>query len=666
MAANTLQPAAFGNRLPTIPDPPKRGAVRSLQRALLARKLEPGELGLSDEAAEAIAFAVADPAETRSLELRRPSYSRVPGGTFTVIRDRVLVNRVVTYPVNPRVLEAARFPIADGLQALDRLFWPEHDLTGVPDGQCGLLLRGGRRARVTSVLEDHAIRLRTQNKLESVPEIGVLRPIVVMAMTVSTDQESADPRTVLTSVEGSSRTAASHRAQDLRPADPLYGATADPAAAQQIARDISEVRLLPAAEVSARDQQRARTLLIPAEIVIGFTPDAGSEGLLSAVDQLLGLTHIDPPAAWSAQAAESTVGEKVLAALENQSLLRAGEHPWLAGMATTEQAQKAGLDASKARRAARLLWLASRAPSSDIGQAVGEGIKRASQIRSARRESRANVAAALALRALDTASTTDHSGIRAAMPRAMRTPLFYETGKDHGGHWKLTGRSPDELRDAALVELEEGKPGPAALELAALAVWPLVIDVGLARGRARRAQGGDPRDPEQIIGGLANAPTGIRVLHRIVVDALAGARARAIDLSTFAPQPTADGEWTPATNRWLRTVVLPTEDTRDADEDEEEPASPPMTPGFRLEMKLSQLDRHVDGVGGVLDEAEAIVGDDGSPTIQREGIDDDRADGLIVKLNAAMFRITGHKTAYNATYGSLAEPDDDDDRDHDA
>jgi hypothetical protein len=663
MAATTREPAVFGNRLPTIPDPPKRGAVRSLQRALLSRTLEPGEIGLSVEAADAIAFAVADPAETRTMELRRPSYSRVPGGTFTVIRDRVLVNRVVTYPVNPRVLESARFPIAEGRQALDRLFWPEHDLTAVPDGHCALLLRGGRRARVASVLEEHANRLKEQNKLESVPEIGVLRPIVLMAMTVTADDESADPRTVLTSVEGSSRTAASHRAQGLRPADPLYGATADPSAAQQIARDLSEVRLLPAAEVSPRDQQRARTLLIPAEIVIGFTPDGSSEGLLSAVDQLLGLTHIDPPAAWSAQAAESTVGEKVLSTLEDRSLLRAGEHAWLAGMATTEQAHDAGIDTSKARRAARLLWLASRAPASDVGQAVGDGIKRASQTRSARRESRANVAAALALRALDTAATTDHGGIRAAMPRAMRAPLFYETGKGHGGYWKLTGRSPDELRDAALMELEEGDPGPAALELAALAVWPLVIDAGLARGRARRPpKGGDPRDPEQIIGGLTHATTGVRVLHRIVSDALNGIHPRTIDLSTFAPQPTSDGEWTSATNRWLRNVVLPTDDTR-ADDENDDRDSPPLTPGYRLETKLSQLDGQVDGVGGVLDEAEAIVGDDGAPTIQREGIDDDRADSLLLKLNAAMFRITNHKTSYNATYGSLAEPDDEDDHD---
>src|SRR5207237_6522227 len=141
-----------------------------LGKMLLSRIAgNPDERGLSEEAAEVIAAAVADPAETRKYGLRHLSYMRVPGGTFTLIRDRLLVNRVITYPVNPRVLDSQRFPAAAPAGDPQRLFWPERDVVGDPNNHCELLLRGATRSRVSGVLQDHAKRLRQQNKLDTIP-----------------------------------------------------------------------------------------------------------------------------------------------------------------------------------------------------------------------------------------------------------------------------------------------------------------------------------------------------------------------------------------------------------------------------------------------------------------------------------------------------------------
>ena len=70
MAASEKSAGQPIRRLPEIPPPPKRGAVTALRKALVARgSRDPDEHGLSEEAAEAIAVAVADPAQTRTVAL---------------------------------------------------------------------------------------------------------------------------------------------------------------------------------------------------------------------------------------------------------------------------------------------------------------------------------------------------------------------------------------------------------------------------------------------------------------------------------------------------------------------------------------------------------------------------------------------------------------------
>jgi hypothetical protein len=648
--------------LPEIPSPPRRGAVSALQKRLLnLGAAESGELGLSEEAAEAIAFAVADPTETRNYALSHLSYMRVPGGTLTLFRDRLLVNRVITYPVNPRVLDTQHFPAAGSGGDSSRLFWPEGDVAADPDDHCELLLRGGTRSRVSGVLQDHAKRLRQQNKLDTIPELGVLRPIIVMAMEVRTDDDGKDPVVVLTSVEGSSRTAWSHFAQGLDAADPLYGATADPAAAQAVARSLSHIATAPADTVTPKELQRARTLFIPAEIIVGFTPDAGAgrTSIAAVADQLLGLTHIDPPKPWSPQAAEAKIGEKVLASLHERGYITTDEHAWLAGMLTPEEALDKGLDPWLARRAAQLLWLASRAPDDPISQAVAEGVRNASFQRRVVRQAKGDSMAALALRAFDPGSARDERKVRAALPRAMRTPAFYVTGKSGNGKWTVTARSPDELRDAALKELEDGKTGGATLELGALAVWGLVTSGRLARGSAKNREGGDPRDPEQIIGSLMSSEVGIRVLHRVVADDYAGTAPRRIDLAAFSPVPTADGNWAPVTEDWLRNEVVPRPDAQSTPAAAQDTAAT-MTPLKRLEQRLEAVDGHVARIPILFSELDEIEDDDGTSVIAREGIDDGRAQRWTQVFVSAITTVGNRAAAHNSRYGSIAERDDDD------
>jgi hypothetical protein len=661
MSATTTEPAELSpSALPEIPEPPKRGAVNSLRKALLTRPAaNEGEHGLSEEAAEAIASAVADPSATRTYALRHLSYMTVPGGTFTLIRDRLLVNRVITYPVNPRVLDSQRFPAAAPEGDPQRLFWPERDVVGDPDDHCELLLRGGTRSRVSGVLQDQAKRLRQQNKLDTIPQLGVLRPIIVMPMQVRTDGDDKEPVTALTSVEGSSRTAWSHQVQGLDGADPLYGATADPVAAQAVARSLAEVATAPASAVTEKEIQRARTLLIPAEIIIGFTPDSPTKksSVVAVVDQLLGLTHIDPPRPWSGQATEAKIGEKILASLKEKGHINADEHAWLAGMLSPEEAREKGLDPWLARRTAHLLWLASRAPDDPISEAVAEGVRSASFQRRVGRPVKGDSVAALALRAFDPASVKDDRKVRAALPRAMRTPAFYVSGKAGNGKWTVTERTPDELRDAALQELSDGKTGGATLELAALATWGLVINGHLSRGTAKGSKGDDPRDPEQILGALMGSERGIRVLHRVATDDLAGIPPRQID-DAFAPVPTADGSWAPIAEPWLRNDVVPHPDAP-APSPAQDPAAT-MTPLKQLDQRLEVLDGHVARLPKLLGELEDVVEDNGTPVIGQEGIDDVRAERWTQTLVSAMTVVSNHQGVHNNRYGSLAEPEEDD------
>lgn len=662
MPAKTPEPVELvPGRLPEIPDPPKRGAVRNLQKSLLGLATAEGDRGLSEEAAEAIAYAVADPSETRSYALKHLSYMKVPGGTFTLIRDRLLVNRVITYPVNPRVLDSQRFPAASSDGAQRRLFWPERDVVGDPDGNCELLLRGEDRTRVSAVLQDHARRLRQQNKLDTIPELGVLRPIIVMPMTVRTGDDDKDPVVALTSVEGSSRTAWSHLAQGIDAAAPLYGATSDPAAAQAVARELAQVAVAPANTVSAKDLGRVRTLLIPAEIIVGFTPEpaTGSPRLDAVVDQLLGLTHIDPPKPWSGQATEAKIGEKILASLQDEGHIDADEHAWLAGMISPEEAEAKGLDPWSARRAARLLWLVSRDTKESISKAVADGVRSASFQRRVKREAKGDSVAALALRAFDPEKSDDDRAVRAAMPRAMRTPAFYVTGKAGNGRWSVTERDPDELRDAALKEMAQGKKGPATLELAALAMWPLVTSGDLRRGKAKSRTDGDPRDPEQILDGLMSSERGIRVLHRAAADDLDGLRPRQIDMDTFGPVPTVEGGWVAANENWLRKTVVPKPEDKAAAGDAHDEAAT-VTPIRRFEERLEIVDNHMARIPVLLDEVEEIKEDDGTAVVKNEGIDDAHANTWNNILLGAMTKIRGHADTHNKRYGSLAEPEDDD------
>lgn len=660
MSVATSEPELSPGALPEIPAPPKRGAVNSLKKALLTRPAaNVGEQGLSEQAAEAIAFAVADPAATRTYALRHLSYMRVPGGTFTLIRDQLLVNRIITYPVNPRVLDSQSFPAAASEGDPQRLFWPERDVVGDPDEHCELLLRGGTRSHVSGVLQDQAKRLRKQNKLDTIPQLGVLRPIIVMPIQVRTDADGKESVTALTSVEGSSRTAWSHHVQGLDAADPLYGVTADPVAAQAVARSLAEVATAPASAVTEKEIQRARTLLMPAEIVVGFTPDSvtSKSSIAAAVDQLLGLTHIDPPKPWSGQATEAKIGEKILASLQEKGHINADEHAWLAGMLSPEDAREKGLDPWLARRAAHLLWLASRSPDDPISQAVAEGVRNASFQRRVRREAKGDSVAALALRAFDPASVKDDGKVRAALPRAMRTPTFYVSGQAGNGQWTVTERAPDELRDAALQELADGKTGGATLELAALATWGLVINGHLSRGSAKGREDGDPRDPEQILSALMGSERGIRVLHRVAADDLAGIPPRQID-DAFAPVPTADGDWTPVAEPWLRNEVVPRPDAA-APSPAQDPVAT-MTPVKQLEQHLEALDGHVARLPKLLGGLEDVVEDSGTPVIAQEGIEDGRAERWTQTFVSAMTVVSNHQRTHNNRYGSLAEPEEGD------
>jgi hypothetical protein len=136
---------------------------------------------------------------------------------------------------------------------------------------------------------------------------------------------------------------------------------------------------------------------------------------------------------------------------------------------------------------------------------------------------RTDVVAELALRATRSAAVTLAAGDpvreRANAMRATYLPAY--TAR----RWEVTGRSPDELLDGALTELqrpdaEQGNPDAwrNRLELAALAQYHLTAYEALKRDPMGGNTDADRRSPQEILGLMLQDERGLRLLRQAIVD----------------------------------------------------------------------------------------------------------------------------------------------------
>jgi hypothetical protein len=635
----------------------KQTAVRSLAKALV------DQYGHAEATADAIAQAVEDPSAVRR-QLQAPDRTKVFGGSLLMVSARISAFAVVPHVVNGRIIGSTPYPAsdADGTGTHTEKFWPERDFGSLTKSQGGLLLRGGTRERVVDALETADVEVRAQNPLEeSIRSGGVFVPITVAPMRIVTKDDDHNAVTVLTAPDGSSRLAWCHRILGIAPSDIVYGSLAAPRVARAQLQSAMSVLQRPHEDVSDAELERARAATLPARIIIGFDPDPDSAAdLVTAIDQYVALLHLEPPTLWTAPARENKIADSVVDALLDAEEISIEQALWFAGMLSPEEATEAGFSEWADERAAEIFHVISADSATSRGKAVSHGIRKLSLKKRARRPPRAAAAASLALRSFSTA----HLNRRKVATTALQRTLDLDEIWQHP--WRVTHRDPDELRDAALDELDEKKkPTKSARELAALAAYHLIVhgvlgteESGEVRGPGGETRPADKRPPARVLQAMMESPQGIHAMHRVILDGRTGTVPLQIDADGQVAQNVNGDPLGPMTNFWLRSTfrAKPVQTTSSGN-------ATPQTPLQELNAALDEFLRLAEEVPDLIAKVESIAAEDDTRLIDREGMDPARASEIRAKLDLGLDRASAYAQTWRQRHPrpSAAEPTDVDD-----
>lgn len=490
--------------------------------------------GLSQPSAAAIANAVVDPSEVRKAigEPSDPDVERipVPGGTLLGIRTSVWARRTMPDPRNPRTLPSRRHPFAvdPGSGGEDSKFRPVAEPHAYdPDHPAGAELAVDIENRhhliwacqqaATYVLAENDWRLSIQSQ-------GVMEAVWLVATTYR-HGDGSEPATTLTTVEGSSRDTAVHSILGIHSADVPYD--------DNDARMRAHVRKLNEAYDKG---ERGRDLMvslrcerIPALILVGFVPhEEGSTGFSTAVKSLVALRHVDPPKPWGEGPENEALADEVLDELYRRDLISETQKDYYAGSCTRAEARAAHLPDDPVLRAAEIVRLLT-----STDERVHDAIRVAVTSQSTRKRMTTkllnDLATALILRAV-----ADDRGKIDQTRRYLRHAFAKNT---HREPWEATGRTTDQLEAQALVEVHEAigagsmeEPGPASLELAVRASYPLVVSgrLNADRGSSNNSQP-DRRTPGEVLEAMRRSPHGVRQLGQALRDFSDGRALRAVN-----------------------------------------------------------------------------------------------------------------------------------------
>ena len=631
----------------------KTTAVAAFQKQLEEK------MGLSPAAAAALAWSIDDPGEGRR-QLQTPGRVRVPGGTLRTINGRISALSVVPHLVNGRVVGATPYPASVHAGHPRTKFWAERDLTAT---KAELLLRADSKQDVVDALTDTARELLAQNDLtDSVREIGVFFPITVVALTIETNDGTK--KAVMSALEGSSRTAATHRIIGITAADLVYGSLSDHRAARGQMQELMAKLALPLDAVTPDDLAMARAASIPATFVVGFEPDRSDVDLVDALDEYVAFLHLDPPKEWTEPAKENKLADAVVDELAAVGEITDVEVEWFAGMLAPEEARSERLPATADERAARILRKLTAEAHTAAGAAVGRGTRRFTLQARASRNPKSLAAASLALRAFPSAR-------KATTTILARTwsyrPFWAPT-------WKATKRTLEELRDAALIEVSQANAGAAALELAVRATYYLVTSGALGTeepgSHVKTVDGGgsrpaDKRVPARLLEAVLETAQGIHFLYQAGVNGRLGAQPPRVDERGIIVMSAA-GSPIVATNGWMRETFRPTSGaTGDGGSggggaDGTTDVVPTSTPEHALDAAINALDRDVDVVGARMKAIESIAARGGGSFVAIAGIDSPRAQDLVAKLDGIIRKVTRYELVWEAGNPDLAETNPDD------
>lgn len=508
-----------------------------------------------DEAsATALARAVVDPTQTR-LALKSPISERVPGGTLHIVHVDVWPPAVTPSPINPRAAGERIFPAGTSADPRRRGFRR-------PLVAAGSDAHGAPVLTVEVEDQDHLIDslqsamevlMSTAEKLiVDLPLQGVMRPITLAPMRIGHGNGSPD-LTIATSPDGSSRTTIAWRHWGIDSAGEVYRAD-DRRLGQRIAR-AGDLADKDAALLTDDERALLRLNTIPAEVIVGYTPDPGSTvSFAEAIDAWVAAIHIDPPRKWGTSADLDTKATAILGSFAQQAAWSAEYLDYLAGMLTPPEAVEAGFRPEADARAVEILAVLG---DEDHKRILNDGLRRLiGGSRRPRRPDRIEPLVELMLRPMRGSATPTEIGV-------MRTILLNlrDMAEWNRQGWQPSALGLDDLHAAAVKELEDatraqedyedaGSVGPYVEELAYMAVFWLARHGGLRR-QTHRGEGHDDREPQHLLRELMASPYGLDILRHVLEDGRAGLSPRAI-----RPDGTvvtnATGAEVAVTTDWLR------------------------------------------------------------------------------------------------------------------
>lgn len=573
--------------------------------------------GISSAAASAISNAVVDPSAVRKSigEPTDPEVERiaVPGGTLLGIRTSVWARRVLPDPRNPRTLPSRRHPFAvdPGAGGEDAKFRPvpEPRSPNQADPQAAeLVVEIESRHHLNWAAQHAAAYVLAENDWRaSIASQGVMEAVWLVPTTYQ-PADGTEPVTTLTTAEGSSRVTAAHKLLGIRSADVPYD--------NNDAGLRAYIRKLNATFESGptgADLVALRCERIPALILVGFRPHALSKtGFPTAVKSYVALRHVDYPKPWGEGPENESLADEVLDEMYRRDLISATERDYFAGSCTRAEARAAHLSDDPVMRAANIVRLLTN-PDAQFGEAIRVAVTSQSTRKRITSKLANDLATALILRAVaDEPAKTDQ----------VRRYMRHAFGKSvHREDWESTGKDTDQLVKEAFSEVRaaiaEGavdEPGPASLELAVRAAYPLVVSgrLNADRGTANNAQP-DRRTPGEVLDAMRQTPQGVHQLSQALRDFAADQPIRAVD-EDGKVKALQDGSGDQMVNDiYLRGEFPPPGKARSA--------RPGDTPSDHYHNRLNALSQAMDAVERAFVELGEVTGDDGRPLVDARGVD---------------------------------------------
>lgn len=622
---------------------------------LKARLVE--AFGLTVEAAGAIANAVVDPSGVRKHigDPKDPTVESlaVPGGTLKAIRTEVWSKRVMPDPRNPRIGPSRRHPIAidPGTGGEDSRFRPIPEPRSLDDDDSSrpeLVVDVENRSHLEWGAAQAAKYILAENDWsESIASQGVMEAVWLVPVHYRAADGTATA-TSLTSAEGSSRLTAVHRLLGVRSADVPFDEN-DRALRAELRR------LNEAQEYGTLTQEQAvemRCARVPALVLIGFDPHGDSHGgFPTAVKSIVALRHVDYPKPWGPGPENESLADEVLAELYRREIISGAERDWLAGACTKAEAVEAHLSDDPVIRAARIVDLFT---TNDDG--TKEAIRVAVTSQSTRKrvtpKLRNELATSLILRTVaEESSRVDR--IRRYMKHGFGKAVHRET-------WSSSDKDVGGLADEALKEVAEylsddkaTDPGPASVELAVRAAYPLISTGKLTadRGTANNVQP-DRRTPGEVLDTMRRSRQGVLQLKQAITDFASGSQRIRLIGEDGEVRSNGDGASVGVNDYILREEYPPRGPKR--------PKSGGSTPDEELQGRLVDFNDALARLEAAHEELKAVKGADGRSLIDVTGADPHLCRRLSQSLEKIREDLTFWGRTFSRTYATSSTLDDGD------